>query len=108
MYIEPTYILSSGGVRSYDHNVRYLCYLSGDTCKAIRVAKRVKGRAFGPRLHTVHEAIHSLKTSVVLKAEDKGYTVTPDWENEEFIVQAPRRKNPRKVPFKMFSRKRSN
>jgi hypothetical protein len=52
------------------------------------------------------DAINSLKTSGVKKAEKAGATVEIDWINKAFIVQSLRRKRAKSVPFKRHERKK--
>ena len=94
--IRPSYVRAPGQrTLHYNHNYRWLVFKVGSLVKAIRVSGRASNMA---------QALLSLKTSHVKKAEEKGYEVKVDWEREIFIVMSPRRRKPRELPFKKHSR----
>lgn len=93
----PSYIVQSSGANLRAHKVRYLVLKDGDLLKAIRVAH--KGTS-------VKASIDSLKPAAVLKAEERGDFVKPDWDREVWLVRNPKRKKWREIAFKRYTRKR--
>ena len=93
----PGYVKTAAGARSFQHNVGFLLVKFGEIVKSIRIPRSAD---------TIPEALASLKTSHVVKAEERGDEVKIDWERELFLVRNPKRSKWRELPFKSHIRKR--
>jgi len=92
----PEYVITTQGTRSFQHNVGFLVVKAGDTVKCFRIP--------GSGSESLCEAIDSLKTASVRKAEEAGHRVSIDWDRGAFLVRTQRSK--KVIPFKKHSRER--